>query len=80
MSIITLVHPTHRPIIDRILQGVIGVFEQVFPERVRSYYLRGSHRNDSSVPNSDLDLYAIFKEDFHDAIEMRQAIQQQQFS
>lgn len=75
MSTITLVNPTHRPIIDRILQGVIGVFEQAFPERIRGYYLRGSQRNDSGVLNSDLDLYVIFKEDFRDEIEMRQAIQ-----
>jgi hypothetical protein len=74
MSIITLVNPTHRPTIDRILQGVIGVFEQAFPERVRGYYLRGSHRNGSSVPNSDLDLYVIFKEDFRDPMEMQKAV------
>lgn len=74
MSIITLVNPTHQPTVDQILQGVIGVFEQVFPERIRGYYLRGSHRSGSSVPNSDLDLYVIFRENFRDEIEMQNVI------
>ena len=34
MSPITLVNPTHQPKVDRILQGVIGVFEQIFPGRI----------------------------------------------
>jgi hypothetical protein len=75
MSPITLANSTHRPNIDRILKGVIGIFEQVFSERIRGYYLRGSHRTGNDVPNSDLDLYVIFKENFRDEIEIQQAVQ-----
>jgi hypothetical protein len=71
---ITLDYSTKNPRIDRILQGTIGIFEQVFPDRIRGYYLRGSHGNGSSIPNSDLDLYTIFKEDFRDATEIQNAV------
>jgi hypothetical protein len=68
---ITLDYSTKNPKVDRILQGTIGIFEQVFPDRIRGYYLRGSHGNGSNITNSDLDLYAIFKEDFRDATEIQ---------
>ncbi|MCU0533170.1 MAG: hypothetical protein MUD14_04645 [Hydrococcus sp. Prado102] len=71
---ITLDYSTKNPKIDRILQGTIGIFEQVFPDRIRGYYLRGSYGNGSNIPNSDLDLYAIFKEDFRDATEIKNAV------
>lgn len=64
----TLAFSTNHPKINQILQGVIGVFEKVFPQRIRGYYLRGSHCSASAVPNSDLDLYVIFKEDFREPV------------
>ena len=43
------------------LQGVIGISELVFPDRIRSYYLTGSYADDTAVSASDLDLLIIFK-------------------
>lgn len=53
--------------VDDILRGVIGLFEQSFPGRIRSYLLGGSYSDGSAVghdrsPNSsDLDLFVIFR-------------------
>ncbi len=47
---------------DRIAQGVIGVFEATFPNRVRGYYLRGSRASGTSIGGSDIDLFVIFKD------------------
>lgn len=58
---------------DRLAQGVIGVFEVAFPDRVRGYYLRGSHASSTSIAGSDLDLFIIFKERFADADEFERA-------
>lgn len=71
----TLAYSTDRPKINQILQGVIGVFQQVFLGRIRGYYLRGSYCSESAVPNSDLDLYVIFKEDFRDPVEIIKAVE-----
>ena len=60
----TLAYLTEYPKINQILQGVVGIFEKVFPRRIRGYYLQGSFGNRSTVINSDLDIYVIFKESF----------------
>ena len=39
-----------------LIDGVIGLLETVFPERIRAYYLTGSYAEDTAVPNSDLDM------------------------
>lgn len=70
----TLAYSTHRPKIDQILQGVIDVFEKVFLGRIRGYYLQGSYGSNNAILNSDLDLYVIFKENFHDPVEAMKAI------
>lgn len=70
----TLAYSTSHHKINRILQGVIGVFEKVFLGRIRGYYLQGSYGSSNTIPNSDLDLYVIFKENFHDPVEAMKAM------
>lgn len=45
--------------IDAIVRGAIGIWETTFPDRVRAYYLFGSHANGSAIPTSDIDLFVI---------------------
>lgn len=47
-----------------LIDGVIGLLETVFPERIRAYYLTGSYAEDTAVPHSDLDMIIIFKGEF----------------
>ena len=69
-----LAYSTNYPKIDRILEGVIGIFEKVFQKRIRGYYLQGSYGGNTAISNSDLDLYVIFKENFHNPEEIVKAI------
>ena len=69
----TLSYSTNYPKIYRILQGIIGVFEKVFLGRIRGYYLQGSYGSSNAIPNSDLDIYVVFKEDFHSPVEIIKA-------
>lgn len=48
--------------VEVILQGIVGIAELVFPDRIRSYYLTGSYAEDTAVSASDLDLLLVFKE------------------
>jgi len=50
--------------LDDILHGLVGLYEAVFPDRIRAYYLTGSYANLSTVALSDLDLLVLFKEPF----------------
>lgn len=59
--------------IDKILRGVVGIMETVFPARIRGYYLVGSYSDGSTAPNSDVDLCILFKDDFCDRDEFFQA-------
>ena len=60
--------------IDRIIRGVIGIFETIFPDRIRSYYLDGSYTDGTAIPHvSDIDGYIIFKQDFLNATEREYA-------
>lgn len=70
----TLAYSTNHPKIDQVLQGVIGVFEKVFLGRIQGYYLQGSYGSSNAIHNSDLDLYVIFKENFHDPVEAMKAM------
>lgn len=45
---------------DRILQGIVGVYEAVFPGLVAGYYVIGSYADASSVPISDIDIVIVF--------------------
>ncbi len=51
---------------DAITQGLIGIIDIAFPDRLRGVYLRGSRVGGTAVEGSDLDLYVIFKEQFAD--------------
>jgi hypothetical protein len=46
--------------IDSTLRGLIGIYEMVFPQRIRAYYLTGSYTDGSATPDSDIDLVPIF--------------------
>lgn len=59
-----LLTSTGDPHCDKISQGVIGLFELTFPDRIRGYYLRGSRASDTSIAGSDIDLFVIFKDRF----------------
>jgi predicted nucleotidyltransferase len=52
--------------IDRILLGLVDVFQLTFPNRIRSIYLVGSQAVGyrSATPTSDIDLRVIFTGDF----------------
>lgn len=52
--------------VDRIIEGVVGIFGQAFPGRIRAVYLRGSHASGSSTAGSDIDLFVVFEDGFGD--------------
>ena len=63
MDSIRLEASTGNAQVDQILSGIVGIYETVFPGRVRGYYLAGSYADGSAVPaGSDIDLYLLFKE------------------
>lgn len=64
MTPLTLTHSTTIPLIDRLLQRIIGLYEQTFPNRVRGYYLIGSYVEGTAVPLSDLDCFVLFADQF----------------
>lgn len=68
-----LLESTGDPHCDKITSGVIGIFESVFPDRVRGYYLRGSRASGTSIVGSDIDLYVIFRDQFSDEAEYYRA-------
>src|SRR4029453_8119413 len=73
MASINLLFSTGKDLADEILGGEIGVWESVFPGRVRGYYLLGSYSAGTADPSSDLDLAILFKEHFQDSAETAQA-------
>lgn len=72
---IKLTNPVGNKQIDQILQGVIGVFERVFPNRIRGYYVIGSYANQTAVSTSDIDLCPLFKDAFLNDAECEKAWQ-----
>ena len=52
--------------VDDALRGAIGIFEMVFPGRIRAYYVEGSYADRSAVATSDIDLAIVFKGRFAD--------------
>jgi predicted nucleotidyltransferase len=58
---------------DKLVQGVIGIFGQVFPDRVRGYYLRGSHASGTSTAGSDIAMFVVFKDAFLERAEAERA-------
>lgn len=67
------VEATGSPTADKILQGVIGILEQVFPDRVRGYFVRGSYASATSTEGSDLDMFVVFKDAFIEPAEAKKA-------
>lgn len=65
--------PTGNATIDAIIAGLVAVYEAVFPERIRGYYLTGSYAEGDLTPLSDLDLLILFKGAFADAAEAARA-------
>lgn len=45
--------------IDRILRGIVTLFEASLPRRMRGYYLLGSYADGTAVAISDIDLIAL---------------------
>jgi hypothetical protein len=56
----SLAQSTGHRAVDRILEGVIGIFGQVYLHRVRGYYLRGSYATGAWTDGSDLDMFIVF--------------------
>ncbi|MGH2505001.1 MAG: hypothetical protein ACRDID_21020, partial [Ktedonobacterales bacterium] len=56
---IALALTTGDVVIDRILQGIVTLFEASLPGRVRGYYLLGSYADGTAVAISDIDLIAL---------------------
>ena len=75
MSDIILLFSTANQKIDHIIKGVISLYEMVFPNRIRGYYLVGSYADGSATPTSDIDLQIWFKEGFIDQEEKERARQ-----
>lgn len=75
MTDVVLQESTGDPAADRIVRGVIGIFEQTFPDRVRGYYLRGSFASGTRTAGSDLDLFVVFRDGFADRAEAERAIE-----
>ena len=73
MATLDHVASTGDPRCDKIIHGVIGVFETTFPNRIRGYYLRGSRASGTSTTGSDIDLFIIFKDRFLNEEEYYQA-------
>lgn len=55
------------------LRGVLSIFESVFPERIRGYYIVGSYADGSSLATSDIDLTIVFKGCFEHEQELTKA-------
>ena len=72
---ITLENTVGNKRIDQLLQGVVGVFERVFPNRIRGYYIIGSYANQTAVSTSDIDLCPLFKDAFLNDAECEKAWQ-----
>ena len=67
----TLEASTGNPQTDKVLQGLVGLLELVFPDLMKAYYLEGSLANGNQVTTSDLDLVVLTKEPIDDALDAR---------
>lgn len=75
MQNIPLLNSTGNQRVDNILRGVIGIFETIFPNRIRGYYLVGSYADGTAVSTSDIDMKILFKNRFRDNIERKNSQQ-----
>ncbi len=60
MEDVVLLASSGAEAIDRLVRGIVTVYEASFPGRVRSYYLLGSYADGGAVPISDIDLLVLF--------------------
>ena len=75
MQTISLLNSTGNQRVDNILRGVIGIFETIFPDRIRGYYLVGSYADGTAVSTSDIDMKILFKNRFRDNAERKNSQQ-----
>ncbi len=73
MDMVQLLESTGNPRVDEILCSAIHIFETVFPERIRGYYLVGSLADGTAIPTSDIDMKIVFKDRFRDETERKKA-------
>lgn len=73
MNTISLQNTTGNQRVDNILCGLITIYETLFPERIRGYYLMGSYTDASAGAISDIDMSIIFKNHFVDESEENKA-------
>lgn len=66
MSTVQLKNLTSYPAADRLLQGVVSLFESLFPGKIRAYYVVGSYAYGYAVPGSDIDMWIVFRETVRD--------------
>lgn len=52
--------------INSVLFGVVGLYQMLFPGRLRACYLLGTHVTREAVEESDLDLTVVFKDRFQE--------------
>lgn len=64
MNTVSLLNSVGNRKVDNILRGVISIFESVFPNRIRGYYLKGSYTDGTAVPASDIDVDVLFEDSF----------------
>ena len=75
MENISLLNSTDNQRVDNILRGVIGIFETIFSDRIRGYYLVGSYADGTAVSTSDIDMKILFKNRFRDNTERKKSQQ-----
>lgn len=73
IPMIVLRNSTGNQQVDSILRGLISLYEMVFPEHIRGYYLLGSYMDASAGAISDIDLYIVFKQGFLNLDEEKKA-------
>ena len=60
LNSVSLTNSTGYSQVDQIIQGVIGIFERIFSDRIRSYYLLGSYANGTAISTNDYDQRAVY--------------------
>lgn len=70
MCDIELLAPTGNQQVDQILRGVVEIFETIFPDRIRGYYIIGSYADGTAISDvSDIDGFILFMDGFLDGTE-----------
>ena len=64
MSNVSLLNSAGNRKVSNILRGVIGIFELVFPNRIRGYFLTVSYTDGTAVPASNIDFDILFIDSF----------------